>query len=209
MPHPGVLAGSNLGSDSNGNTSFSNINGQSNAESGYGFINPRVTNLFIPVADISEFLLSWNVSCSSDGSNNCIVKKTATVVLKNLDSSIKGYKVINAIENNLICISIDAGYLNGPGHTYFQGFITNVEYQRSGSDSTFTLTCVDIMSYTLNNIYFEKNMVIAGMRHDFAVDSLIASSGFWSYYFRDNTNIGGVDLRLNSQSVNNQDLIKC
>ena len=209
MPHPGVLAGSNLGTDSNGNTSFSNINGQSNAESGYGFINPRVTNLFIPVADISEFLLSWNVSCSSDGSNNCIVKKTATVVLKNLDSSIKGYKVINAIENNLICISIDAGYLNGPGHTYFQGFITNVEYQRSGSDSTFTLTCVDIMSYTLNNIYFEKNMVIAGMRHDFAVDSLIASSGFWSYYFRDNTNIGGVDLRLNSQSVNNQDLIKC
>jgi hypothetical protein len=36
----------------------------------------------------------------------------------------------------------------------------------------------------------------------------MASSGFWSYYFRDNTKITGMDLRLNTQSVNNQDLIK-
>lgn len=209
MPHAGVLAANNLGADSNGKSPFSNINSNSQAQSGYGFINPPVGSLFIPVADISEFLLSWNVSCSNAGSNSSIIKKTATVVLKNLDTSLKGYKVINAIENNLICITIDAGYLNGPGYCYFQGFITNVTYQRSGSDSTYTLTCTDIMSYTLDNIYFEKNMIIAGMRYDFAIDSLIAASGFWSYYFRDNTNIKDIDLRLNSQSVHNQDLIKC
>ena len=208
MPHAGVLAASpNRSAESS--TTFKNINAKSNAESGYGFINPPVQDLFIPVADISEFLLTWNVSCQNDGGNSCIIKKTATVTLKNLDTSLKGYKVINAIENNLICITIDAGYLNGPGYCYFQGFITNVEYQRTGSDSTFTLTCVDIMSYTLDNIYFEKNMIIAGMRHDFAIDSLIAASGFWTYYYRDNTNIRDIDLRLNSQSVNNQDLIKC
>ena len=202
MPHPGVLS-------DDPNIKFDNLGDRSNQKSGYGFINPKVENLFVPVADISEFLLSWNVSCDSDGANSSIVKKTATVVLKNLDTSLKGFKIINAIENNLLCISIDAGYLNGPGYTYFQGFITSVKYDRSGSDSTFTLTCLDIMSYTLGNIYFEKNMIIAGMRHDFAIDSLIASSGFWSYYFRDNSNIDGVDLRLNSQSVHNQDLIKC
>jgi len=50
--------------------------------------------------------------------------------------------------------------------------------------------------------------MIAGMRHDLAIDSIMACSGFWSYYYRNNANIDGLDLRLNSQSVNNQDLIK-
>jgi hypothetical protein len=45
------------------------------------------------------------------------------------------------------------------------------------------------------------DMIIAGMRHDFAIDSLIAASGFWSYYYRDNTNIRDIDLRLNSSGV--------
>jgi hypothetical protein len=56
-------------------------------------------------------------------------------------------------------------------------------------------------------------MMIAGMRHDLAIDSIIACSGFWSYYKRDNTDINGgsisgIDLRLNSNSTNNQDLVK-
>jgi hypothetical protein len=52
------------------------------------------------------------------------------------------------------------------------------------------------------------------MRHDLAIDSIMASSGFWSYYFRNNNDslsggvISGIDLRLNSSSTNNQDLIK-
>ena len=196
MPHPGVL-GKALGFDVTGD-----------ASGGYGFLNPPVTNLFVPVADVSEFLESWTVNCSTDGSNMSLIGKSATVILKNLDTSLKGTKVINAIENNLLCISIDAGYLNGVSHSYFQGFITSVTYNRSGSNSTFTLQCTDIMTYTLQNIYFEKSMMIAGMRHDFAIDSMMAASGFWSYYFRDNSSITGMNLRLNTQSVNNQDLIK-
>lgn len=196
MPHPGVL-GKELG--------FNMLGDQG---SGYGFNNPSVENLFVPVADVTEFLESWTVRCDHSGSNMSILKKSATITLKNLDTSNKGFKVINAIENNLICVTLEAGYLNGVLYPYFQGFITNVSYTRTGSNSTFTLTCVDILSYTLENIYFEKSMMIAGMRHDFAIDSLMAASGFWSYYFRDNTAITGVDLRLNTQSVNNQDLIK-
>ncbi len=196
MPHAGVL-GKKLGFDMLGSQS-----------GGYGFNNPPVQNLFVNVADISEFLESWTVNCNTKGSNMSIIQKSATVTLKNLDTSKKGYDVINAIENNLICISIDAGYLNGTMFSYFQGFITNVTYSRTGSNSTVTLQCTDIMTYTLENIYFEKSMMIAGMRHDFALDSIMAASGFWSYYFRDNTNISGMNLRLNLQSVNNQDLIK-
>lgn len=196
MPHPGVL-GKALGFDMLGDQ-----------KAGYGFKNPTVQNLFVPVADISEFLESWTVNCSNNGSNMSVISKSATVVLKNLDTSKKGFDVINAIENNLICISIDAGYLNGVLYPYFQGFITSATYSRTGSNSTFTLQCTDIMTYTLENIYFEKSMMIAGMRHDLAIDSIMAASGFWSYYYRDNLNITGMELRLNTQSVNNQDLIK-
>jgi len=196
MPHAGVL-GKALGFDLLGEQG-----------KGYGFNDPSVGNLFVPIADITEFLESWTVNCSAEGSNMSLIKKSATIILKNLDTTKKGEKVINAIENNLICVTIDAGYLNGVLFPYFQGFITSTTYTRSGANSTFTLTCTDIMSYTLENIYFEKSMMIAGMRHDFAFDSIMAASGFWSYYFRDNTNITGMDLRLNTQSVNNQDLIK-
>jgi hypothetical protein len=196
MPHPGIL-GKKLGFDMIGNQ-----------KDGYGFKNPTVENLLIPVADVTEFLESWTVNCSHDGSNMSILRKSATIILKNLDTTNKGFKVINAIENNLICVTLDAGYLNGVLYPYFQGFITNVSYSRTGSSSTFTLQCVDVLSYTLENIYFEKSMMIAGMRHDYAIDSIMAASGFWSYYFRDNTQITGMNLRLNTQSVNNQDLIK-
>jgi len=196
MPHPGVL-GKELGFDMIGSE-----------KDGYGFKNPPVEDLFVVVADITEFLESWTVNCSHTGSNMSIIQKSATITLKNLDTTDKGLKVINAIENNLICVSVDAGYLNGTLYPYFQGFITNVSYNRTGSNSTFTLTCTDIMTYTLENIYFEKSMMIAGMRHDLAFDSIMAASGLWSYYFRSNDQVTGMELRLNTQSVANQDLIK-
>ena len=61
---------------------------------------------------------------------------------------------------------------------------------------------------TSDNIYFEQNMLIAGMRHDLAIDAMITCAGFWDYYQRNNTNINGIGLRLNSNSVNSQELIK-
>ena len=196
MPHPGIL-GKAFGFDLLGTE-----------RDGFGFKNPIVENLLIPVADVTEFLESWSVNCNHSGSNMSIIKKSATITLKNLDTTQKGFKVINAIENNLICVTLEAGYLNGVLYPYFQGFITNVTYNRTGSNSTFTLTCVDVLTYTLENIYFEKSMMIAGMRHDLALDSIMAASGFWSYYYRENSSITGMELRLNTQSVNNQDLIK-
>jgi hypothetical protein len=141
------------------------------------------------------------------------IGKTASITLKNIDS-LDGQKFINAIENNLLVVSIDAGYVQGNLYPYFQGFITSTTYSRKGNDSTFTLSCQDVASFVLENLYFDKNMLIAGMRHDLALDSIMACSGFWSFYFRNNADLAnggsiyGIDLRLNSNSTNNQDLIK-
>ena len=155
----------------------------------------------------------WSVECSTQSSNLSMIQKKATIKLRNIDS-LEGQRFINAIENNLLVVSIDAGYDNANLKTFFQGFITNTTYSRSGNDSSFTLSCQDIGTFVLSNLYFDKNMMIAGMRHDIAIDSIMACSGFWSYYLRNNADllsggaISGIDLRLNSNSVNNQDLIK-
>jgi hypothetical protein len=200
IPHPGVLA-----------TVFPNIGSSNGSE--YKFVNPILNTLFYDVGDITGWVENWSVSCQAELSNLSRIAKTATITLKNIDS-LEGQKFINAIENNSLVVSIDAGYVQGNLYTYFQGFITNSTYQRKGNDSTFTLTCQDIASFVLGNLYFDKNMMIAGMRHDLAIDSIMACSGFWSYYSRNNADLAnggsiyGIDLRLNSNSTNNQDLIK-
>ena len=202
VPHPGVL------------TEYGAANLGTGGSANYKFVNPILNQLFYDVGDLTAWVETWSVQCVAGLSNLSKIEKTATIILKNLDSSIEGQKFINAIENNLLTVSIDAGYDKVNLQPYFQGFITNTSYQRKGNDSTFTLTCQDIASFVLGNLYFDKNMMIAGMRHDLAIDSIMACSGFWSYYVRDNADlftgrsIYGIDLRLNSNSTNNQDLIK-
>ena len=203
VPHPGVLAAEGVADIGSGNQGASD----------YKFVNPQLNQLFYDVGDITSWVESWSVNCTAELSNLSKISKTANIVLKNIDS-LEGQKFINAIENNLLCVSIDAGYVQGNLYPYFQGFITSTSYSRKGNDSTFTLTCQDIASFVLENLYFDKNMMIAGMRHDFAIDSIMATSGFWSFYSRNNADlqnggsIYGIDLRLNSNSTNNQDLIK-
>lgn len=201
IPHPGVLA-----------TVFPDIGSSTNGTD-YKFVNPILSQLFYDVGDITSWVENWSVSCTAELSNLSKIGKTANITLKNIDS-LDGQKFINAIENNLLVVSIDAGYVQGNLYPYFQGFITSTTYSRKGNDSTFTLSCQDVATFVLENLYFDKNMLIAGMRHDLALDSIMACSGFWSFYSRNNADlvnggsIYGIDLRLNSNSTNNQDLIK-
>jgi hypothetical protein len=138
------------------------------------------------------------------------IYKTATVILSNIDlgSDLKGVKLLSLIESNMFVLTLEAGY-GSQMHTYFQGFITNVKYERKGSESIITLSCEDVGSYTLSNIYFEQQMLIAGMQTGLAIDQIINSSGFYKYYDRIPGSLkSDFDLRLNSNSTNNHELIK-
>lgn len=206
VPHAGVLASD---SAKNGVSDFNS----GGLGSDYKFVNPMTNLLLFDIGDVTGWVENWTVECSSSAKNLSMIEKSASITLKNIDSA-EGQKFIDAIENNLIVVTIDAGYVQGSLPTYFQGFITNTTYSRKGNDSTFNLSCMDIGTFVLNNLYFDKNMMLAGMRHDLAIDSIMACTGFWSYYLRNNADlfnggaISGMDLRLNSSSVNNQDLIK-
>jgi hypothetical protein len=205
IPHPSILAAEKVANIGGGNSGYDD----------YKFIDPILSQLFFKVGDITSWVENWSVDCQAELSNLSKISKTASITLKNIDSE-EGQKFIDAIENNLLCVTIEAGYDYGQTklQPFFQGFIKSTSYSRSGNDSTFTLACQDIASFVLGNLYFDKNMMIAGMRHDLAIDSIMACSGFWSYYYRNNADlfnggqIYGIDLRLNSNSTNNQDLIK-
>jgi len=203
VPHPAVLAANKVANVGSGNVGFDD----------YKFIDPVLSQLFFNVGDITAWVEGWSVNCAAELTNLSRISKTATITLKNIDSK-EGQSFIDAIENNLLCVTIEAGYVQGDLKPFFQGFINSTSYSRKGNESTFTLTCQDIASFVLDNLYFDKNLMIAGMRHDLAIDSIMACSGFWSFYSRNNADlfnggvISGIDLRLNSNSTNNQDLIK-
>jgi hypothetical protein len=177
--------------------------------------------MFVPIAEftlgsvtgdgggeLTQWVSSWRVNCGAKLDNLSKIEKTADITLSNIDTTDFGRKILSLIEGNLLVVDIRAGY-GDQSYSYFQGFITNTTYSRKGADSSVTLACEDIASYTLRNIYFEKTMLLGGLRHDLAIDALLVSSGFWDYYFRDNTNIDGLFLRLNNNAVNNQELLKC
>ena len=197
MPHPAILAANKAANISGGNTGIDD----------YKFLKPNLGELFYSVGDITQWVEGWNVSCSNELSNFSYIKKSATITLRNFDST-DGQKYIDAIENNLLVVTIEAGYSEMDLKPFFQGFITSTTYTRTGNESSFSLSCTDVGSYLLDNLVFDKNMLIAGMRHDLAIDAMMACSGFWNYYFRKNDGIDGIDLRLNNESTNNNDLIK-
>jgi hypothetical protein len=195
-----------------------------NFGSGLASGTPRVLSsfgMFVPIAEftlgsvtgdgggeLTQWVSSWRVNCGAKLDNLSKIEKTADITLSNIDTTDFGRKILSLIEGNLLVVDIRAGY-GDQSYSYFQGFITNTTYSRKGADSSVTLACEDIASYTLRNIYFEKTMLLGGLRHDLAIDALLVSSGFWDYYFRDNTNIDGLFLRLNNNAVNNQELLKC
>ena len=173
---------------------------------------PKIDGLLVPIPDgiLTPFLKSWTVQCNALLTNMSRIFKTATVTLSNVDlgSDLKGVKLLSLIESNMFVLTLEAGY-GSQMHTYFQGFITNVKYERKGSESIITLSCEDVASYTLSNIYFEQQMLIGGMTTGAAIDQIINSSGFTKYYDKVYGSLKpDMDLRLNSNSTNNNELIK-
>ena len=57
--------------------------------------------------------------------NASLIQKTASVTLKNLDTTEHGWNILQLIEHNLCIVQIWAGYETV--FPYFQGFITNID----------------------------------------------------------------------------------
>ena len=180
-------------------------------------LSPDVTSTFktldfirpIPNANLSPWVTSCNVNCSSSNSNFSKISKTATVSLKNLDMTTKGIRLLELLEHNVLLVTITAGYGDNQNfETYFQGFITDITSTRSGSESSFTLSCQDFASYVLENLYFEENVYFGTISLKNCIQACVNASGFANYYtIKNEANIADLGLRISANPISQQDSI--
>ena len=180
---------------------FMNIENKKSSNVDQGLINP------IPRGDLTPWIDDLTVNVSSSLQNSSYISKVADVTLKNLDTTEHGYNILQLIEHNLCIVQIWAGY-DLPLYPYFQGFINTINTSRTGSESTIKLSCEDVGTYCLKNIYFDMPMLFGNVRIDAAVKSVMDFSGFSDYFVADYTGVDGADLRLNPNPSANPDQLR-
>ena len=180
---------------------FMNIENKKSSKVDSGLITP------IPRGDLTPWVSDIRVSVSSSLQNSSYVSKTCEITLKNLDTTEHGFNILQLIEHNVCVVQVWAGY-DLPLYPYFQGFINNIDGNRTGSQSSITISCEDVGTYCLKNIYFDMPMLFGNVKIDAALKSVIDFSGFSDYFVADYTGIDGADLRLNPNPSANQDQLR-
>lgn len=161
----------------------------------------------IPRGDLSPWVDSLTVTVNSNLQNAAYVSKNASVTLKNLDTTIHGHNILQLIEHNVCVIQIWAGY-DMPLEPYFQGFINTISSSRTGSESSIVISCEDVGSYCLKNIYFDVPILFGNVTISSALQATMNASGFSDYFVSDYDGIDGFDLRINPNPSANQDQLR-
>ncbi len=211
--NPGILSSVNNQTINNKNDEVNyNIN-SANVVTNVSNNTKTIPNIleFIDKADLSSYVESWSVDVSCENPNLSRISKTAEVVLYNVDHTPEGAKIIDLLERNLLVVKLTAGY-GMEQHTYFEGFCNDITVEKSGSETKFTLSCQDIGTFSLSNIYFEYPLLLTGLSIFRASDYLIACSGFADHYYRlpgnNRFNFYG-SLKLDPNAVQRQDVVVC
>jgi hypothetical protein len=105
-------------------------------------------------SDISKYFASAKITEQFIFDNKSYKKTQATIDLINMTNDQIGRQVLNAIQENILTITLKCGFDNDDKKIYFQGFITNVTVNRSSDNFTITLKCLDLGTFLLENIRF-------------------------------------------------------
>ena len=168
----------------------------------------------IEKGNISSYVSNITIQCSSENTNKSFINNSATIILENLDSTEEGWRILELIENNVIVVTINAGYGNQL-QKYFQGAIKSISTTRTGSSSKIALDCQDLSSYLLESVYFEKTISFATLRLGDIIQLIMNASGFAEFYHDlIDRNDGPTFLnneaytkRLSTNPLTNQDLL--
>lgn len=151
----------------------------------------------MPWGDLSPYLTSARIIYDADGKTFGALSSTATIVLKNIDSTERGSRILEAIENNKLVFTISAGYDNL--HSYFQGVTSTVNTTRSQTGTDVTITLVDIAKEVLGSTRFITTARFGGMNFDDILDSMMAMSGAHHKYIVQRSSS---DLSFSSYAAN-------
>jgi len=162
----------------------------------------------IEKGNLTPWVNSINVNCNTDLPNFSLIKKTATIGLLNLDTTIDGLNLLDLMEQNILVVTVRAGYGNA-SYNYFQGVITSINTSRTGSQSTISLDCQDLGNYIMDGLFFDYIVPFGNRSIKTCIQAIMNFSGFSKYYSLQNeTMIGGLNLRIVNNPAANPDAIR-
>lgn len=148
------------------------------------------------------------VNCTTENPNFSLIRKTASISLLNLDTTIDGLNLLELMEQNILVVTVKAGY-TGATDNYFQGVITNVNTSRTGSQSNITLDCQDLGNYIMDGLFFDYIVPFGNRSIKTCIQAIMNFSGFSKYYSLLNESfIGGLNLRIVNNPAANPDAIR-
>jgi hypothetical protein len=116
--------------------------------------------------NISDLVKADTITVTHTAQDGTIGASNCSIVLNNLIFSNRGNNILNMIENNLLAITIRAGYDSAADKNpiFFQGIITRARTERSPLGSTTTCDCQDWLSYVLDHSKSLSTFSLQGVR---------------------------------------------
>jgi hypothetical protein len=130
--------------------------------------------------DLSPYFDSVNINYNSTNQNFSSISATANLVLKNLDTSDRGARILEAIENNVLLFTIKAGY--DELYTYYQGINNSITVERSATGSIITISLKDMTSILEETRFTIPYIEFGGMQYLDIIKRIILSAGFQNQF---------------------------
>lgn len=133
--------------------------------------------------DLSGYLTEWSMSYScEDSANSSYMGMKGRAVFENLALDDTGRKILSAMNNNFMTITLGAGYGEATPIVYGQGVIENVNTTRSSKGSTTVVQFTDIGTHLLAEKNFKDPYIFGGMKYRRIVQSILEILGLDKYY---------------------------
>jgi hypothetical protein len=134
-------------------------------------------------SDITKYFESARIDEKFVNDNLSYKVAVASITLRNMTNDNIGRQILNAIQENILVITLKAGYDSNGMHTYFQGVINKVVVKRTSDSFTVTLDCQDLGDYLLEKIKFNfaSNVPLSFRPYGFIIRDVFDLSGLLPY----------------------------
>ncbi len=130
--------------------------------------------------DLSPYFDRIDINYSNKNQNFSMISASAILMLKNLDTSDRGARILEAIENNVLLFTIKAGY--DELYTYYQGINENVTVVRSATGSSIQISLKDMTSILEETRFTIPYIEFGGMQYIDIIKRIILSAGFQNQF---------------------------
>ena len=146
--------------------------------------NKMVNQIWGKYADISKYFESANIKESFKNKNLSYKESTATIELVNMTNDNIGRQILNALQENILVVTLKCGYNDENKNIFFQGIITRITVNRASDNFKTTLTCQDLGDYLLDNIRFPTmSLFPLGFRtYKGLLEDIFELGGLFEYY---------------------------